>query len=68
MDMHILINSLTDRGRPAASPSECELQLNDEGEGDASPYHPESNQSLSDESVKMLEVPKRPIKLTEKAK
>ncbi|KAN0141412.1 hypothetical protein V8E53_000657 [Lactarius tabidus] len=58
----------SDRGRPAAGPSEHELQPNDEGEGDASPYHPESNQSLSDESVKMLEVPKRPIKLTEKAK
>ncbi|KAN0135027.1 hypothetical protein V8E53_007145 [Lactarius tabidus] len=58
----------SDRGRPAASPSECELQLNDEGEGDASLHHPESNQSLSDESVKMLEVPKCPIKLTEKAK
>ncbi|KAN0136039.1 hypothetical protein V8E53_006200 [Lactarius tabidus] len=63
-----IVGSGSDRGGPLASPLEFGLRLNTSGKDDTGSYDGEGNQSLSEEPVEILDLPKHKIKLTEKAR
>ena len=66
--LNILIHDFTDRGGPSTGPWEDGFKLNDAREDDTGSNHPENCQNLSEDPFKITNVPKRTVKLMEKAR